>query len=195
MKRISRHALPLLVTAAAGCGLFDNSGGNNNSDGGGTAYTSPTLEVTINGIHFGPSAPTSDSSASLINTRDSTGRVTSSVFRMVAASSQSGATCNVSAQRSGNDVAPIGQGGYTFSTQLGTPQYDAVAPIEGEGVTVPQGTFQCTGQACTGTVFAITRMSDTMIEGYVSGTWADSNGSFAAPVVCSFYVPLTSYVP
>ena len=196
MKPTSCHALALLLTAASGCGFFDSPPGGGGGGDGGLAYLTPTLEVTINGVHFGPSAPTAGSGASLVNTRDSgTGRVTSSVFRMSASSAQSGASCNVSAQRSGNDVTPLGQGGYAFDAQLGTPSYDTVAPIEGEGVAVPQGAWQCTGRGCNGTTFAITRMDATMIEGYVSGTWPDSSGNFQASVVCSFYVPLTDYVP
>jgi hypothetical protein len=193
MKTTCAHALALLLMAAAGCGPDRPAGGGDGGlgDGGLIAFT-PTLGVAINNVIYGPSAPTAGSGASFINTRDpETGRVTSSVFRMEASSAESGTSCSVGAQRLGSDVTPIGQGSYTFAAQLVL----SVSPIEGESVTVPQGSWRCTGSDCNGTVFAITRLEAHRVEGYIRGVWPDSSGSAIASVVCSFDVPLTTYVP
>lgn len=188
------HILVLLLIAAAGCSPTDRPG--NGSDGGpsdGAPVDAPsTLEVVINEERFGPSTPTAGSGASLVNTRDpETGRVTNSAFRLFASSAESGASCRVSAHRSGNNVTPISPGNYPFANQIVL----AVSPIDGEEVTVPGGRWQCTGADCNGTVFALTRIEAVRVEGYISGTWLNSSGSSIAPVFCSFNVPLTTYVP
>jgi hypothetical protein len=197
MKPTPCHVLVLLLTlltAAAGCSPTDRPGSG--SDGGlndGAPANAPsTLEVVINEVRFGPSTPTAGSGASLVNTRDpETGRVTSSAFRLFASSAESGASCRVSAHRSGNDVTPIGPGNYPFANQIVL----AVSPIDGEEVTTPQGRWQCTGAGCNGTVFALNRIEASRVEGYISGTWLNSDGSSIASVFCSFDVPLTTYVP
>jgi hypothetical protein len=156
------------------------------------------LEVIVNGVHYGPSPATASSGARLVNTHDpQTGQVTSSAFSLTASSAEAGTSCGVSAQRSGLGVMPLGQGTYSFAVQSVRPNLNTVSPIDGEGesATVPQGSWRCTDAGCNGSSLAITRMDPSEVEGYITGTWPAASSSALAQVVCSFRVPLTTYVP
>lgn len=163
----------------------------------GYGYGRPTLELTINGVHFGPSAPDSSSGASYVVTRDSrTGRVTGSTFRVVASSSATGATCELTAQRTGDGIAPIGVGSYSVaSSSLGPTRDGTVAPIAGEAVAVPQGAWQCTGSRCDGAVFSLIGLDARHAEGFFAGVMQNTRGAPDAQVVCSFHVPMAAFQP
>jgi hypothetical protein len=187
MKDVMRGAAILLLLA----GCFP-SGASSPSGPGGARYgfTGPTLELTINGLHFGPAAPDSSSSGQLVTTRDATtGRVTQSTLRVHASSAQSGAVCDLVADRFGDDIAPLGVGTYMVTPVQGTATPDGtVSPVAGESVSVPQGSWQC--GACDGAVFGVTALASDHVDGYLSGTLDNTAGAAAATVVCSFSVPM-----
>ncbi len=69
--------------------------GSDTSDGGvggSGAFTSPTLELTVSGVHFGPQAPDPGAFVDLVTTRDDTGAAVSSTFRMSASIGTAGCT-------------------------------------------------------------------------------------------------------
>lgn len=189
--------MALALLCGAGCGLFDptaTSGGGGGGGGGGGAvgFGKPTVEVTINGVHFGPSAPDNGSVAQLSTTRDgTTGAIIDSTFRVVAASNSTGASCSIALHRQGEDVAPIGVHGYMLEATGGDTTPDGtVDPIAGEGVVVPQGQWQCTGSSCNGATFVLTALDGAHAEGFIGGTFQNFQSGTRANVVCSFYVPV-----
>jgi hypothetical protein len=179
------------VVGHAGC--FPR--GAASADAGAYGFGGPTLELTINGLHFGPSAPDPGSSAQLSTARDPvTGRVTQSTLRVHAQSAQSGADCELVADRFGDGIAPIAVGVYHVAPPLGVATPDGtVSPVAGEGVAVPQGSWRC--GACDGVVFGIRALAPDHVEGYLSGTLENSGGAPNADVICSFYVPMSAYQP
>ena len=193
-----RHALAALALLAAACDLFPNQGdGATTSDGGANGYGRPTLEVTIAGVHFGPSTPDPGSRVDYVNTRDnSTGRITDSTFQLQATSTKSGAQCAVAVHRAGDGVDPIHTGGWqVIASSFGPTPGGAVAVIGNQGVAVPQGTWLCSGASCNGAGFALTALDATHAEGYLAGTFPSSTGGGLANVVCSFYLPIGTFQP
>ena len=155
-------------------------------------FGKPTLQVTVNGVHFGPAAPDSGSSASLVNVKDpSTGRIQQSIFRVSASAASVGALCILDAARAGDGVATIGAGpGYIFSL---SGSDGTVAPIEGEAVQIPQGTLQCAGSGCNGAGLQLTALDAQHAEGFFSGILVANGGT--GDTVCSFYLPMSQYKP
>lgn len=195
------HARRLAVLALllAACDFFPNQGdGGATSDGGGQfGYGKPTLEVTIAGVHFGPSAPDPGSRADYVNTRDSfTGRVTGSTFQAQASSSASGASCAVAVRRAGDGVDPIRVGAYqVIAASFGNTPDGAVSVVGNQGVAVPQGTWVCSGSGCGGGVFSLIALDAKHAEGFFSGTLASTAGGGITSVVCSFYLPIGTFNP
>jgi hypothetical protein len=166
--------------------MATNSG--NNGDGG--AWKMPTFEVTVGGVHFGPGAPDVGSAAQLVNTYDSfTGRRQSSSFAVRASSAETGATCNVAVFRQGDDIASINVGAYQLqATSFGRTPDGVVVPLGSESVTIPQGTWSCSGSACNGAALVIIEADTAHVLGYIAGTYQASTGSASHSVVCSFWV-------
>lgn len=189
----------VLVLLLGGCEYFNQPVPG--SDGGSQSYGygKPTLALTVNGVHFGPATPDSSSTASLVDSRDSVGRVTLSSFRVQASAGSVGAACSLNVQRSGgsfgNEVEPIGVGSYLLSSGSGAEAFGTLQPIEGEVVSTPEGTWSCSGAACNNAGFVLTHLDADHAEGYLSGTFASSVGGPPAQVVCSFYLPLSTYQP
>jgi hypothetical protein len=187
--------IPFVVFAPA-CLLPGASSG----DGGAPqsyGFGKPTLELTVNGAHFGPAAPDPGSAASLVNMRDAaTGRVTESSFRMSASIGSLGAACSVAVQRTGDGVDPIAALNYLLASGTTGPTPDGnVAPIEGENASVPQGAWQCSGAACNGAGFVLSHVAADHVEGWLSAGEQSISGGAPAQIVCSFYLPWSTYSP
>lgn len=198
----TRSSAPLvaaLVLLLGGCEYFNQPVPESDGGSQGYGYGKPTLAVTVNGVHFGPATPDPSSAASLVDSRDSVGRVTSSSFRVQASAGSVGAACSLNVQRSGGsfggEVDPIGVGSFLLSSASGAEGFGTLKPIEGEVVSTPQGTWSCTGAACNNAGFVLTHLDADHAEGYLSGTFASSVGGPPAQVVCSFYLPLSTYQP
>ena len=187
-----------LAAGLGGC-IFPPAGSDGGGGDAGTQYGfgKPTLEVTISGVHFGPSAPDPGSRADLVTNRDSfTGRASDTTLRVSASSSASGASCAIAVHRAGDDVAPLGPGGYqVVGGSLGATPDGAVAVVGGAAVAVPQGTWQCSGTQCGGGVLVITALDAAHAEGYLADTFASAADGSYARVVCSFYVPTGTFAP
>src|SRR5947209_12095608 len=94
-----------LVLTAAAC--------NGHATGSGqVGYGAPTIEVTVDGVHLGPTAPDPGSSATLVDTRDQFAQITDSQLHVFAGSSVAGATCQLAFEQFGQGVAGIHVGGY-----------------------------------------------------------------------------------
>lgn len=186
-----------LVTAAAvaifSAGCFPV--GSTTTDGGTqqVGYTGPTLELTVNGVHFGPSAPDPGSAASLVTMRDSTGQATGASFRLSATLGTAG--CFFAFDRYGNG-ATLGVGMYTVESMQGAFTLDGtVYPTTGERVATPAGGASCTGSGCDGAAFVLSAIDATHATGYFSGTVQADSGAGEASVVCSFWLPTSTYQP
>jgi hypothetical protein len=191
---VARALVMLSLLSTAGCFPL----GSSSSDGGGPrayGYQGPTVELTINGLHFGPSAPDATAGADFSAERDpQTGNLQQATLRVHATSATTGASCQIIAERFGDGIGPLGVGTYNIAPPLGSETPDGtVSPVSGELVSVPQGSWQC-GQ-CDGVVLGITYLGQDHIEGYLSGMLDNTAGAPAASVVCSFYVPMRSYSP
>lgn len=195
----SRMVLAAALVFGTGCGIFD-LGGDGGTDGGTgqNGFGTPTLELTVDGTHFGPAAPDLSSGAQLVTTRDSfTGRATDCTFRIVVSTTSLGDACNLAFDRQGADgIDPIGVGGYQLSATTGTDTPDGtLAPIAGESIQIPQGSWFCAGDSCDGGALIISAMDTVHVEGYFSSTLQSNTGAASAQVVCSFYLPWTVYQP
>lgn len=191
-------ALVLLCASAAGCGLLDPL---KPPDGGAAStdlaygYGKPTLQITVSGVHFGPAAPDSGTSAQYANQRDGSGRIITSRFTLLG--SVSGATCAIAFERVGaGGITPIGASSYFIGSGASPTTPDGtVAPTQTQAVVVPGYALGCAGNGCSGGAFVLSALDDKHVEGYVSGTWADTQGRGSANVACSFYLPLAVYQP
>ena len=189
-----RSGIVVALLGSAGCGLLGQPApiGSGGGGVGAMGFGRPTVEVTINGVHFGPSAPANGSFAQVSSTVDpTTGAITDSTFRLSASSTAIGAACSLAVHRQGEDVAPIGVAGYTVSGSTADATADgSVSPVAGESVQVPQGEWQCTGTSCDGATFVLTGLDSAHAEGFLGGTFANFASGTSADVVCAFYVPL-----
>jgi hypothetical protein len=184
------RALALVMAAAAGCGGMAPSSGSTGSYGFGT----PTLEVTVNGVHFGPAAPNPGSAADLNTMRDALGASSGSTFSFSA--SAAGATCAGALQRFGMGAAPIVAAGYQLAAAAGDATPDGtVAPVGAQRATVSAGAWQCSGSLCDGGVLSLTHLDADHVEGFFSAGMQSETGGPAADVVCSFYLPMRTYAP
>lgn len=183
----------LLLGAVAAGGCFP--AGADGADGGGQyGYSSPTLELTVNGVHFGPGAPDPGAGASLVTTRDATtGRITGASFRLAASLGSAG--CQLAFDRYG-DGAAIRVGQYRVQSMQGAFTLDGtVYPTTAERIATPAGNAGCTGSGCDGAAFVLDALDATHASGYFSGTVQADSGAGQAAVICSFWVPMASYQP
>src|SRR5439155_22360471 len=136
-----RRGTSLVDTVAVGAilllaGCFPTGAGTGGSDGGTTVgYTGPTLELTVNGVHFGPAAPDPGAYADLVTMHDTTtGRAMGSSFRLSANVGSAG--CTLGFDRYGDGAVlpagqyPVGsiQGGATLDATGYAPLPARVAP-------------------------------------------------------------------
>jgi hypothetical protein len=193
MRRSSLIAV-LLAAGAPGCFLPQSSGsdgGAAGADGGYGPFTSPTLEVTVSGVHFGPSVPAG--TASIVNTRDQFGAVTAGSFRLDANIGNAG--CTLAFDRFGPSAA-IGVGQYTVSSKVGSSTPSGIVyPTTGEIVATPEGNARCSGSDCDYSAFVINAIGTNYVAGYWMGTVNADSGAGVASVVCNFYVTLAQYQP
>jgi hypothetical protein len=191
MKRSSSiHATAAFVAIfCAGCFPVDSS----DSDGGtSSAFTGPTLEVTVSGVHFGPAAPDPGSFVDLVTTRDASGTATGSSFRLAA--SVDGAGCNLTFDTFGG--ADIGVGQYKVESMQGGLTLDGtVYPTSGEHFTTPEGPASCSGSDCDNAAFVISAADAAHVTGYYMGTVTSDQGLGQASVVCSFWLKPRTYTP
>lgn len=169
--------------------------GSTTTDGGTqpVGYATPTLEVTVSGVHFGPAAPDPGSAASLTTTRDpTTGQVTGASFRLAATIGQAG--CNLAFDTFGMGAA-LGPGQYTVASMQGSSTLNGtVYPTTGERISTPEGSGACTGSGCDGAAFVLTAIDAKHATGYFSGTIQGDTGGVAS-AVCSFWVATSVYQP
>jgi hypothetical protein len=176
------------LIALAGC--FP-TGSSNGSDGG-YGYSSPTLQVTVNLVKFGPAAPTG--SATLVNSRDGNGNPSGGSFRLSASIGSAG--CQLAFDRFGADTSGFGIGQYTIASNVGTTTPAGyVYPTGAESVATPQGNASCTGSGCDNGGFVLYDLTSDHVQGYWRGTVQADSGAGQADVTCSFYVPLSQYQP
>lgn len=169
---------------------------NGHGGTGPVGYGGPALEVTIDGIHLGPAAPDPGSSVSLIDTKNQLAQVTDSQLRILAGSTAAGATCQLGFERFGDGITPIRATFYTLGAVVGGGTPDGtVTPIGGERVIGPGDSWQCAGSSCDGGQLVINVVDSLHVEGYFAATLASDSRGQPASVVCSFYVPMSSYAP
>ena len=191
-----RFLAALFSVTLAGCSLFGtgSDGGATNPPSGQVGFGAPTLELTISGVRFGPAAPDAASAASLSTTHDASGQISGATFQLGISSSALGASCQLSIERFGTAIAGFNTGAYTLADPGPSGTADGTAsPIGNITVTVPQGTFQCSGSDCDGMALVFSTLAADHVEGYASGTLQDSGGNGQAEVVCSFYAPMSSF--
>lgn len=199
-----RHLPLLLALPLAACipldKLFPTDGGTA-TDGATAAdaksgFGQATLQVTVNGVHFGPAAPDNGSAAALVNAYNQAGRIYQSRFQLQAQSTAAKAACAIDIQRVGDGVSSIGAGPWIVGAGAGARTADGeVDPVTGLGIQIPQGTWQCVGAACEGGAFVLRALDDKHAEGYVQGVYQNFQSGTAANVVCSFWVPVVRYEP
>lgn len=178
----------------AGCWPTQPAG--NTADAGAYGFSGPTLELTVNGVHFGPSAADPGSAADLLTERDqTTGAPQQSTLQIAVSSAATGASCSLAFTRTGNDVAPFHTGGYQVSSaSVFGPTPDGIAqPISGLSIGTPQGAASCAGSDCDGAVLDLIDLAPSHVQGSLSGTM--QNAGVAASVVCTFYIATRSYRP
>jgi len=170
--------------------------GSGSADAGTYGFTGPTLELTVNGVHFGPSVADSGSAADLVTQYDqTTGAPQQSTLQISVSSAATGASCALGFVRNGDDVAPFHTGGYQVSSQAvfgPTPDGEA-QPISGESIGTPQGAASCAGTDCDGAVLYLIDLASDHVQGSLSGTM--QNAGVSASVVCTFYVPTRTFQP
>jgi hypothetical protein len=176
------------------CGGCFPMGAADGSDGGSSgAFTAPTLELTISGVHFGPTAPDPGAFVDLVTTRDGGGKPTMSSFSLSAAIGNAG--CSFSFDTFGGASA-IGVGQYTVQSMQGGSTLDGtVYPTTAERVATPEGGAGCTGSSCDGAAFVLSALDARHASGYFMGTVSADSGAGDADVVCSFWLTTRTYTP
>ncbi len=179
----------LLLAVASGCGGVGPPGS--------FGFGSPTLEITVGGVHVGTAAPDASSIASLIDQRDSgTNALISSTLTLDGTVASHGASCSMAVHRIGGSTAPlkpIGLGSYQIAEDPTGQTADlAVDLVSPPTVTTSTGTLSCAGSACDGFALSLSVLDSTVTEGYFMGTLVDGLGS-PSDVVCAFYLPTTNY--
>ena len=175
-----------------GCFPTGSTGG---SDGGTTVgFTGPTLEVTVNGVHFGPAVPDPGAFVDLVTVRDGGGKPTQSSFRLSASIGNVG--CSLAFDTFGTTSSAIGVGQYTVESMQGSSTLSGtVYPTTAESFATPEGSASCTGSSCDGAAFVLSAIDAAHATGYFSGTVAADSGAGFAPVVCSFWLKPRTYTP
>ena len=186
----TRMAAAMVALLCSGCFLP----GSSSSDGGSSpAFATPTLEVTVGGVHFGPMAPDPGAFVDLVTTRDQSGMPTASSFRMAATIGTAG--CTLTFDRFGGNAA-LGVGQYTVQSMQGAATLDGtVYPTTGERIGTPEGGAGCAGAGCDGAAFVINAIDAQHATGYFSGTVQADSGAGQANVVCSFWIKPRTYTP
>lgn len=194
MRRTLR-TLHTLAWIAIFCGGCFPTGATGSSDGGASgAFTGPTLELTVSGVHFGPTAPDPGAFVDLVTTRDANGTPTMSSFRMSAAIGNAG--CALSFDRFGTSGGAIGVGQYTVQSMQGGSTLDGtVYPTTAERIATPEGGAGCTGSTCDGAAFVVSALDAAHASGYFMGTVTADSGAGDASVVCSFWLTTRTYTP
>jgi hypothetical protein len=197
MVRCSSANVVTVAVAAIFCaGCFPSTGttGGGGGGGGGTGLVAPTLEVTISGVHFGPAAPDPGATASLVTTRDPSGQVSGTSFRMSATIGTAG--CALAFDRFG-PTGTIGVGAYAISADVaaGSSPDGQVYPTGAERVSTPEGGAGCTGTDCTGGTFVLSAVDAAHVTGYAEATMSADSGAGVADVVCTFWIPSPVYQP
>jgi hypothetical protein len=196
--RPMRWRLSIVYTTALGLGLGAGGcfppGATDDADGGSSgAFSAPTLEVTVSGVHFGPTVPDPGAFADLVVTRDGGGKPTSSSFRMSGTIGSAG--CMLAFDRYGGGV-PLAVGQYTVQSMQGASTLDGtVYPTTGERILTPEGGAQCAGSSCDGAAFVLSAVDATHASGYFQGTVDADSGAGQASVVCTFWLPMRMYSP
>ena len=167
--------------------------GSSTDDGGTTtAFGSPTLEVTVSGVHFGPQAPDPGAFVDLTTTRDGNGTATASSFRLSASVGSAG--CALGFDTFGG--ATIGVGQYTVESMQGSSTLDGtVYPTASERIATPEGGAGCSGSDCDSAAFVISAADALHITGYFQGTVSADSGAGQADVVCTFWLTPRTYTP
>ena len=189
LSTVSTAALAAIFSA----GCFP-PGSSSGSDGGtGGAFTAPTLEVTVGGVHFGPTAPDPGAFVDLVTTRDGGGKPTASSFRLSATIGSAG--CVLAFDRFGDNAA-LGAGQYLVQSMQGASTLDGtVYPTTGERIGTPEGGAGCTGSYCDGAAFVLSAIDANHASGYFSGTVQADSGAGSASVVCTFWLTTRTYTP
>ncbi len=181
----------VLCLVCAGCGAFGDYGDASTATDGGstTGYGRPTLQVTVNGATTGLLNPDPGSVADIVDIGES-GRLTQSNVSIVVSSAQAGVSCQLSFQRYGENVPPIGVGNHqVVATPLGASGISTVSP-QGSLTVIGAGTsWSCAGGSCDGTILSLQTATADHVEGFYNGRLLRADGASIDEVVCSFYVP------
>lgn len=188
---LTLHTAVWIAIFCGGCFPMGDSSG---SDGGSSgAFSAPTLELTVSGVHFGPTVPDPGAFVDLVTARDGGGKPTMSSFSLSASIGNAG--CALSFDTFGG-ANPIGVGQYTVqSMQGGTTLDGTVYPTTGERVATPEGGAGCSGSGCDGAAFVLSAIDATHASGYFQGTVSADSGAGDADVVCSFWLTTRTYTP
>ncbi len=185
------------MAALSGCGFFGN-GATSTTGSTPVGFTSPTLEVTINGTRFGPAAPDASSSAQLVDQYDSTSNtLVTSTLTLNASIASLGVSCSTSIERVGSTLgtSAISAGAYQIADDLTGQTADGAVDVQSAPTVAASGSIvSCAGSTCDGFAISLSALDATVAEGYLSGNLTDGQGD-AASVVCSFYLPVTVYQP
>jgi hypothetical protein len=173
-------------------------GGTGGGGGGGGSFGKPTLELTVGGMHFGPSTPDTGSGVDLTTERDQASQIVSQTLTITASSAQSGASCTLGFQRFGTSLAPLRGGGQLY--KLSSESIDAtpdgvVAPSASESVSAQGLVLSCSGSGCDGTGLLLLTLAADHVEGSYTGTLADPGGQGSAEAICSFWLPTRTWQP
>jgi len=180
----------LAVIFCAGCFPAGSDSGDGGTSSGG--FTSPTVELTVSGVHFGPMAPDPGAYVDLVTARDGTGAATGTTFRMSASIGTAG--CTLAFDTFGGAVIGVGQ--YTVQSMQGDETVDGtVYPTAAERIDTPEGGAGCTGSDCDGSGFSILAADAAHISGIYSGTVLADSGAGSADIVCTFWLTPTTYTP
>jgi hypothetical protein len=179
-----------LLAGAVGCG---GSVASNDQTSG---YGGPTVEITVGGVHFGPSLPGAGSSVSYSDTRDSEGNVVESSLRIDALTADGAARCGIALHRYGRSISPILASGYQVAagTTDQTPD-GTVDPAGTELVSTTAGSWQCGGSDCDGAFLSLRYLAGDHAEGFFTATLQSTSGDVPVDTTCSFYLPLSVYQP
>jgi hypothetical protein len=188
----------MLVSTVAMGAIFSCTGcwptdAPSSDDGGVVGYAAPTLELTVNGVHFGPGAPDPGAYADLVVMRDGNGMPAGGSFRLGASLGNAG--CALAFDRFGRGTT-LGVGQYTVQSMQGAFTLDGtVYPTTAERVSTPEGGAGCTGTQCDNAAFVLSAVDAKHATGYFRGTVTADSGAGEAEVVCSFWVPMRTYTP
>jgi hypothetical protein len=183
--------LVLFVALGGGCGLFGNNSTSSTTGGttGSTSFGTPTLEVTVNGVHSGPATPDGNSFVDMINEYEN-GSLSRSSLQIFASSTAADASCSLAVDRFGQFVTGFGVGTWTLSAEGANGTAGGTAEPQGApSAATRQGVFSCTGSDCDGVGLTLSWIDAGHAEGFFSGTLS------GASVLCSFYLPTRTFQP